>query len=775
MEFLEAPMSELNRAIYEFGPFRLDAQRRLLLRDSEPVKLFPKEFDTLLALVERGGEVLDKDELMRKVWGETIVEESNLSSNISHLRKLLGESRYRHEYIVTIPGRGYQFVAGVKQAFDEVIVRERTRTEIIVEQEGEAGEIESIAESEVLPAQSKGAQPSLGGTAQMVPAPALVTQEETTPGRKRLRIALLAGLFGLLLAGAGGGVWLYQSRNREREHRAAGLKLPQQQMTLRRFATHGGVPYGVAISPDGKSLVYKQSINDKDSLWLGQIETNNSVPISHRTDLTYGEPAFAPDGGSIYFTVSDYNRPQALLVRMPVLGGVMTELIPNVHGPVTFSPDGKQLAFLRGDDETNQNSIIIADSADGKREHTLITRKLPLTFSSTGLAWSPDGQTIAVGANKTGGQDEILAVSVADSSVSKIGTRDWGQLGKLAWLPDGGGLVMIARENAAARKSHIWFVPYPDGEARRVPNDLNIYLMNSLSLSADGKLAVLQGHIQSSIWIAPNADLKQARRVLEGVAPRYEGVDGLAWTPDGRLLYTAYVGDSLAIWSMNSDGGNLRQLTSGGANSVDNQMSVTADGRYMVFQSNRSGGSEIWRANTNGSGLKQLTAAGGNSLPSLSPDGQWVVYTSVRDDKPTLWRISIDGGEAKQLTYISSSWSQVSPDGKYIAYTAPSEAPGVRLMIIPFEGGEPVKSFAVPETGLTGRRAMRWMPDGKAIIYKDHLRGLWQQGLDKEKPQPVKGFEDLRVRHLAWSFDGKSFAYTSGPTTQEIILIENFK
>ena len=118
----------------------MDAQKRLLLRDRKPVKLFPKEFDTLLALVERSGQVLDKDELMRKVWGETIVEESNLSSNISHLRKLLGESHTQHPYIVTIPGRGYRFVAGVKQAFDEVIVSERTRVEIIVEEEtGEIG------------------------------------------------------------------------------------------------------------------------------------------------------------------------------------------------------------------------------------------------------------------------------------------------------------------------------------------------------------------------------------------------------------------------------------------------------------------------------------------------------------------------------------------------------------------------------------------------------------------------------------------------------------
>lgn len=126
-------MQEQNHYVYEFGPFHLDATRRILLKEGEPLKLFPKEFDTLLALVEHSGEVLEKEDLMHQVWQDSIVEESNLTTNISHLRKLLGESRDRHDYIVTVPGRGYRFVAGVTQAFDEVIVRERTR--VTVEEE----------------------------------------------------------------------------------------------------------------------------------------------------------------------------------------------------------------------------------------------------------------------------------------------------------------------------------------------------------------------------------------------------------------------------------------------------------------------------------------------------------------------------------------------------------------------------------------------------------------------------------------------------------------
>jgi DNA-binding winged helix-turn-helix (wHTH) protein/TolB-like protein/Flp pilus assembly protein TadD len=138
-------MSQQNHQIYEFGPFRLDEQKRLLLRDGKPVKLFPKEFDTLLALVQRSGEMLDKDELLRKVWPDSIVEEGNLTTYVSHLRKLLGESRDQHDYIVTIPGKGYQFVAGVHTDFDEVIVHERTRGKITVEEEPGAQETTASA------------------------------------------------------------------------------------------------------------------------------------------------------------------------------------------------------------------------------------------------------------------------------------------------------------------------------------------------------------------------------------------------------------------------------------------------------------------------------------------------------------------------------------------------------------------------------------------------------------------------------------------------------
>jgi eukaryotic-like serine/threonine-protein kinase len=102
------------RHLYEFGPFRLDPDHRQLFRENQPVPLQPKAFDILLALVENSERVVLKDDLMKMVWPGTFVEEANLAQNISVLRRTLGEAAGENRYIVTLPGRGYQFVSQVK-------------------------------------------------------------------------------------------------------------------------------------------------------------------------------------------------------------------------------------------------------------------------------------------------------------------------------------------------------------------------------------------------------------------------------------------------------------------------------------------------------------------------------------------------------------------------------------------------------------------------------------------------------------------------------------
>ena len=105
-----------NPASSQFGPFLIDVGERMLRRDGEPVPLTPKAFDVLVALLEKPGQLISKEELLQKVWPDTFVEESNLAYNIFALRKALGDTAENSRYIETVPKKGYRFRASVSPA-----------------------------------------------------------------------------------------------------------------------------------------------------------------------------------------------------------------------------------------------------------------------------------------------------------------------------------------------------------------------------------------------------------------------------------------------------------------------------------------------------------------------------------------------------------------------------------------------------------------------------------------------------------------------------------
>ena len=114
-------MNESPKQVYEFGDFRLSLRKRLLLKkDGAPVPLTPRVFDTLLQLVQHSGTVLDKEVLMDAIWPDQVVEENNLSQNISTLRRALGETAGAPRYIMTVQGRGYRFLPEVRVRDEDV-------------------------------------------------------------------------------------------------------------------------------------------------------------------------------------------------------------------------------------------------------------------------------------------------------------------------------------------------------------------------------------------------------------------------------------------------------------------------------------------------------------------------------------------------------------------------------------------------------------------------------------------------------------------------------
>ncbi|HEY0347046.1 MAG TPA: hypothetical protein VGC60_02720, partial [Pyrinomonadaceae bacterium] len=273
----------------------------------------------------------------------------------------------------------------------------------------------------------------------------------------------------------------------------------------------------------------------------------------------------------------------------------------------------------------------------------------------------------------------------------------------------------------------------------------------------------------NNVWVAPVNDLRNSKQLTFGSLNRGDGLLGVDWTPDNRIVYTSANVQGETIWIMNSDGANRKELTARG--SSDTVPSVTADGRFIVFDSHRSGGYEIWRINIDGSDPRQLTQCGKNFQPAVSPDGKWIVYRS-ECDSGRLWRVTIDGDQAQRLTDNAAYWPWISPDSKLIACEYVTEGGRSQLAVIPIEGGRPVRVFEVPPQA-NFRYAIRWTPDGKTITYRDWWQGLWRQPLEGGQSQQVYGLPNEKIYSNSWSHDGKMFAFTRGVEMRDVILIRN--
>jgi Tol biopolymer transport system component/DNA-binding winged helix-turn-helix (wHTH) protein len=774
-------MSQQNHFVYEFGPFHLDATKRALLKEGEPLKLFPKEFDTLLALVERSGELLEKDDLMRTVWHDAIVEESNLTTNISHLRKILGETRDKHDYIVTVPGRGYRFVAGVTQTFDEVIVRERTR--LIVEEENGSNSvnIESFASPDQSNRQSQQSQidelahrrfpeiKSIVGShgaerdnrVRAAPMIALTPRLE----RKTLQFWLTIGT--VLVSLTTGAFFLYKFL------RPTTPSVLFQNVTLKQLTSNGRATHAT-LSPDGKLFVYASRDAGKEGLWLSSVSGGETVCLRRNEDVTYRSLNFSPDGSSVFYVAFGEGIPGGALFRIPVLGGVPEKLRDNIHVTVAFAPDMKRFAYTRWDRDSKASALMIADT-NGSYERPIATRPENLPFRSLSPSWSPDGTKIAIAAStdESGETYEVFVVSVGGGQIKPLTTLSWFHVASTAWLPDMSGLVVVAKEKGVWDGFQLWNVSYPEGTARRILADLDNY-GPALTFSSDGQfLTAIQEQRVTDVWVAKSGDLARSRQITFSSVGRRDGWNNLAWTPDDKLIYGAILRDSLTLWTMDADGQNQKQLTSSGYR--DSNVSLTADGRYMVFQSNRSGEYEIWRARTDGSEMKQLTSGGRNKEPQVSPDGKWVVYTSLREGLWSLWRISIDGGKPGRITNKPSSSAAFSHDGKLIAcaYTAQSDSQ-TQLAVIPAEGGLPLKLFDVPRLANFGL-GVRWTPDDKGVTYRDWSNGIWRQPINGVKPERLKGLPEEKLYAYAWSRDGNQFAFVRGSEIRDVVLLRNNK
>jgi len=205
--------------------------------------------------------------------------------------------------------------------------------------------------------------------------------------------------------------------------------------TPRKLTTHGRV--GVAaISPDGKYVAYSIRAPGTETLVLRQVETSIDRTVLEAAPVNYEGVTFTPDNSHIYYVSRIDGAPLSVLYRVSVLGGQPTRVIEGVDSPITLSPDGRRLAFVRR--TPGGASALMTVNADGTGLQPLTTRKAPDVFSVGGPAWSPDGELIVTSLGTQADVAwEVLEVAATRGSERQVTHAGWGDARQLAWYPDG--------------------------------------------------------------------------------------------------------------------------------------------------------------------------------------------------------------------------------------------------------------------------------------------------------------------------------------------------
>lgn len=741
---------------FNFGNFTLDLEKRLLLRDGEPVPLTPKAFDTLALLVRRSGHVVGKDELLEEIWADAFVEESTIAQNVFTLRKALGQHHTENQFIETVPKHGYRFIADVK-AIDGAtnagpeIAQQRAAHHIIVS--------EKISDAEISEAETNNAGSDLHPAKQ--------------PARFNFQTRLLASVMLLLAVAVAIGLFRFTQIDEAAANFAA-----LSPLTRTTQLTNTGQVLRAAVSPDGKYVAYIQSERGRESLWLRQVEIAGGIEIVQSSGSHFVGITFAPDSNSIFYVKYETDSAIAGLYQVPVLGGAARKILTDIDSQISFAPDKKHFVFVRNYLSRKEMHLIIADLDNAHQEQHLAVDAGVHWMTDGAPAWSPDGKIIirqarSATSNSANPKTYLVQVQVADGKQTIFNTHQWEAIDAIEWLADGTGLIVAARDNASLLAYQLWQIDYPGGEARAITKDSNGYSSASVTAEMKSLVTILHRRI-ANLWIAPSDKASTALKILSGNSKELGWMLGVEWLRDGRIIYGSTASGKEDIWLMNADGSNQKQLTTtAGANF---EPTISADGRTMVYVSQAAAAApHLWKMNLDNGECAQLTNGVSELRPDISPDGRWVVYMSLDKDSPSVWKTSTDGGEAAiQLTDKIASVPRFSPDGRLIAcFYRPDVDTFSKLAVIPFDGGEPVKVFDKSPTTIV-ESGIQWTPDGRALTFianRDGVSNIWLQPLDGSPARQLTNFTSETIFRFAWSPDGKMFVAERGTEIGDIVLI----
>jgi len=428
-------------------------------------------------------------------------------------------------------------------------------------------------------------------------------------------------------------------------------------------------------------------------------------------------------------------------------------------------------SLLCGPPPTLESSLLTA-SLDGSGERVLASYKAPEFFEPDRAAWSPDGKTLAFFLYAL--QPVLTTIAAEGGQAQPVAGPHWEHIMDLTWLPGSRHLVVAGTPQGGSGTSQLYEVSLEGGEARQITHDLSVYTAGGVS--ADGKsLLALQDQTLATLQVATPGKEPEAHPLSAG-NQNGDGAAGLAWTPDGKIVYYSAPNGRPDLWEMGADGSNPHRLTSNDPSSASASPAVSLRGGFIAFnQEDPTGHQNIWRMDMDGGNLKRLTQSKADYSPTVSPDGRWVVFGRIEGGKWVLMRVSSEGGPASQLTDYNSGYPSVSPDGKWIACGYfPSQNQPVSLAMVPFVGGQPAKVFPVPATaGLP----LAWIPDGHAISFVNSVNGvgnIWEQPVEGGPPKAVTHFTSDKIFYFDWSHDGR-LALSRGTGTTDAVLIKNYQ
>jgi serine/threonine protein kinase/Tol biopolymer transport system component len=606
-------------------------------------------------------------------------------------------------------------------------------------------------------------------------ASAQTTSSSTVDAVKRHKLGATAGVIAALLVLGAAGFGIYSLLH----HKVA--------VSFQSFAaaqvTNSGNALMAAVSPDGKYVLSMLNEKGQQSLWLRNVATGSDTRVIPPAAVSYSALAFSPDGNYLYFRkAEDALATTNYLYRAPVLGGTPQIVVRDIDSDISFSPDGRRMAYIRANDPDVGKYRVLTANLDGNDEKILLIATAPGNLGPVNLGWSPDGKQIALSLPPiSDGLGAVGIFNLGGDKVERLATFQDKLVNELKWATDGSGLLLNYQQAGPNfHRAQIGFLPAGQATIQPITRDANGY--STLTLSADGKtLATVQVKIAQNVYLtlASGSSSPDPNPVL----PRGTYVSGFGWGSDGLLL----VGESGRLLRIAADGSSSSQILGDSASRI--QEAAACGPRYLVFIwsfHGESSGRRLWRANADGSNPVKLADVDARH-PVCSPDEKWVYFYTNSANQ--VWRVPLDGsGKAEMVpgsvipkNIQAGGRPAVSPDGKFLAImlanilNQDAMKPENKFALISLDSSAPPRLLTPdPRVAFNGL----FTPDGKALAYAIRENGVdnvWLQPLDGSPGRQITNFNSEQIVDLQYSPDGKTLGVLRTHSDSDVVLLQETK